>query len=149
MTRFGSNVTLDATPSADTDVANCKFVKDAIASSKENVIDCTSMFVKSDNVKSMFTTSFMKIGNIVFVCINMTINKYTGSSRIPLGTLPEELRPVHNQTINTLTNDGTPCYLYIDSNGSIGCQKMKNVTWNDNEGIRASMVYLTKENKTK
>ena len=141
-----SNISLEATPIEDTDVANCKYVNDAIHAN--NVVnDYTSSVVTSDYVNNMWSSSFMKIGNVVFAGINFTV-KNTSSSTVKLGTLPEHIIPVYDQCVNTVTNGGVPCYVYIDSDGEFGIRKMSASSWSIGEGVRINVVYIAKNTES-
>ena len=112
-----------------------------ISNTQQSVVDYTSEITFSSNVKNKWTTSIKKIGHTVNFVVNITVNEYSGNS-ITFGTLPEAVRPNKSFSSNTLTNVGTFCYLFVNSDGSFGATKASGSSWDANDGVRFCFSYI-------
>ena len=112
-----------------------------ISNTQQSIVDYTSEITLSSNVKNKWTTYIKKIGHTVNFVVNITVNEYSGNS-ITFGTLPEAVRPNKSVLSNSLTNVGTFCYLFVNSDGSFGATKLSGSSWADNEGVRFCFSYI-------
>ena len=112
-----------------------------ISNEQQSVVDYTNEITLSSNVKNKWTTSVKKLGHTVNFVVNITVNEYSGNS-ITFGTLPEAVRPNKSLLSNTLTNVGTFCYLFVNSDGRFGATKLSGSSWADNDGVRFCFSYI-------
>jgi len=115
----------------------------AAAAGSLTVLDYTSQITKNtDAISSLWSTNIRKAGHIVIFVVNITV-KAANTFTIRLGTLPKEVRPPASIGINTVTNTGKPCYIYINDDGTFGFTKITETTWTANEGVRFCVDYMT------
>ena len=74
--------------------------------------------------------------------MNITFNE-SNSYTIKLGTLPEGCRPYKSVAHNTVSNNGIPCYAYINTDGTFGVTKCDSSTSWKADGIRALFLFIT------
>lgn len=105
--------------------------------------DYTSdIVINKSNVKKLWSTSIKKSGSLVNFVINITVNDVS-SFTAELGTLPAEVTPKNNVSTNTVSNNGSSCYAYINSNGTFGVTKTSlSSSWADGDGVRLVVSYL-------
>lgn len=115
-----------------------KFVKEKF----NGVADYTSQIVTNENVKKMWTTSVKKVGKNVNFVVNIQVNSLNSYS-VKLGTLPAAVRPMTSVSVNTLTNAGVFCYIFVDADGGFGFTKTSGQTWAENEGVRGCFSFIT------
>lgn len=113
----------------------------------EECINFTDNIVRGDSINSIFTTNLLRINHrICSFNINITFKADATVYSIKLGTLPVECRPQKSVAHNTVLNDGQPCYVFVDSNGSFGvtlCDYTKR--FDTDNGVRVLFLYLTQE----
>lgn len=103
----------------------------------------TSKIQKTDYVKAIYTTTLLKLHNrIGSFMMNITF-KETDSYTIKLGTLPEGCRPYKSVAHNTVSNNGIPCYAYINTDGTFGVTRCDSSTSWKEDGIRALFLFIT------
>lgn len=108
-----------------------------------NSTDYTSKITtNSTTVKNLWSTNIKKVGCNVNFIVNTTVNAYSNKT-VKLGTLPSEVCPTQSICVNTLSNSGKNCYVYIDPNGSFGYTKISETSWEDGDGVRACISYIT------
>lgn len=95
-------------------------------------------------VKSWYPNTRVDVVNKMAVLVlNVTlfnINHYT----CEVLTLDEDIRPPESVASNTTTNDGHPCYVFVDANGKVGITLVDaNQTFAENDGVRISIPYYT------
>ena len=120
------------------------YITDAnnILQSNEIVKYVSQITVNTDTVKNLWTTSIKKIGHLINFTVNITVKEYS-SSAVTLGYLPEAVRPTTNACINSVTNSGIACYIFVDADGKFGFRKMTETTWTEGDGVRFCFSYVT------
>lgn len=124
----------------DTLTALGKYVKEKIDTASD-VIDYTDQVTINENVKRMWSTSVKKVGKNVNFVVNIQVNSLDSYS-VKLGTLPAAVRPMTSVSVNTLTNAGIFCYIFVDADGGFGFTKSSG-TWTENEGVRGCFSFIT------
>lgn len=120
-------------------------LQEAIDNVQENIVtDYTSNIniTNSSAVSSLWSTAVKKIGHNVNFVVNITVKAYNGNS-IKIGYLPEAARPIASVSVNTVTNAGVPCYIFVDADGGFGLTKITGTTWSANEGVRGCFSFMT------
>ena len=111
----------------------------------EDIIDYTSQITPNEVVvDNLWSTSIKKIGHNVNFIINITV-KAASSGSIHVGTLPLNVTPKRSICLNTITNAGVACYIYVDPDGKFGFTKISGTSWALNEGIRACFSYMMED----
>lgn len=99
----------------------------------------------STKVEGHDGTALYKVGSIINFIINATV-KEVSENTVKLGTLPSTANPVQYININCLTNEGTPCFIYVNADGSFGLTKTSvEATWALGEGVKFCFNYLVTE----
>lgn len=103
----------------------------------------TSMIEQEEVVKYIYTTTLLKLHNrIASFMMNITF-KEKDSYTIKLGTLPEGCRPYKSVAHNTVSNNGIPCYAYINADGTFGVTRCDSSTSWKEDGIRVLFLFIT------
>lgn len=126
--------------SDNTLIAVGEYVKEKIDTASD-VIDYTDQITINENIKKMWSTSVKKVGKNVNFVVNIQVNSLNSYS-VKLGTLPAAVRPMTSVSVNTLTNAGIFCYIFVDADGGFGFTKSSG-TWTENEGVRGCFSFIT------
>lgn len=109
----------------------------------KKVVNLTSSIVLENVIKSKYTTSLYKTGyGVANFFMNMTFACDGTNYTVKLGTLPEECRPLTDICMNCVTNNGEPCYAYINASGAFGltlCDTQKRL---NSDGIRVTVPFV-------
>ena len=93
------------------------------------------------NLNNKWSTSIKKVGHTVNFIIDITVNA-TSTNIAELGTLPEEVLTKKSIVCNTISNNGYPCYIYIDPDGTFGFNRSDKLAWTKGDGIRECFNYV-------
>ena len=108
-------------------------------------IDFSSSIVYEEVLNNSYTTQITKIGKLINVTINCTIHAYNAFT-VKVGTIPQGTAPINNVNINTISNKGKACYIYIGSNHIFGFTLTdSSETWEEDDGCRMTFSYITNE----
>lgn len=92
-----------------------------------------------ENIDTIWELRLYKVGSIVMLQINLSFTELNYTKII--GTLPEDIRPSYSVSFNTVLNDGTNCYLFIDTDGKFGVTKI-GAAFIENDAIRFCASYV-------
>ena len=121
-----------------------KTLLESLSMNNFKYVDKTSLISFSTSIDRTWTTKLdlcEALKNVNF-CINITIN--TECSYASFGVLPEICRPKNNISCNMMSNNGVPCYVYIDANGSFGVRVIGTTNkLKSSDGVRYYLSYNT------
>ena len=103
------------------------------------ITDFTSDIITTDSVKKLWTTYIRRQGDIVVFNFNITFT-INSDYTVKLGTLPVDCRPLKSVGVNTITNKGISCYIYVNEDGSFGVTLSKYSSSDD--GCRNIIFYF-------
>ncbi len=122
-----------------------ELIKSKFADIKK-VDNLTSSIELEKVVVNKYTTSLYKTGyGVADFFANMTFTCDGTSYSAKLGTLPEKCRPLTDVCMNMVTNNGVPCYTYVNASGTFGltlCDTKAKLT---SDGIRVTIPFVIKE----
>lgn len=106
------------------------------------ITDFTSDIALTEYVSKLWTTYVRRQGDMVVFNFNITFTTNSGF-RVKLGTLPQNCRPIKSVGVNTITNNGIPCYIYVNEDGTFGVTAPNNnLSISAEDGCRNVIFYF-------
>lgn len=137
---ISNKVTSITETSTDEQYPSAKAVYD-LANAGYETVD----LIKPDGIKYYSNTKICKFpNNFGLLVLNITWGSDIDTTyNLKIGEIPEGLRPAVSTPINIVSNDGTDCYIAVETDGTIAIRTINHVgTIPKSSGVRAITPYI-------